>query len=211
MEEKNLSEFITDLDNIRNDINFYAEKLQNSGLKMCLFDTFCVAQLNRSLNLIDAFITLAKMDNYITSLALVRLHLDTLLRLYAIKLTKRDVNQVVEEILNGKKIDKLKDGITDKPLRDSYLKDKVSEMENYTWVKETYEKSSGFVHFSDNILRASNLGDTSTMTLSNSVKVGSDFISDSDKKVACVQMIKITEGILGLINKWIKQKEQVVK
>ncbi|WP_163518224.1 hypothetical protein [Gelidibacter japonicus] len=74
--------------------------------------------------------------------------------------------------------------------------------------KETYEKSSGFVHFSDNILRASNLGDPSAMTLSHSIKVGSDFINDFDKKVACVQMIKITEGILGFINKWIEQREQ---
>lgn len=208
MEEKNLSEYLADLGKIKDDIDSHGKKLQNSKSKMCLFDTFCIAQLNRSLNLIDAFITLAKMDNYITSLALVRLHLDTLLRLYAVKLTQQDVNQVVKKILSGTAIKNLKDGATNQPLRDSYLKDKISEMENYTWVKETYEKSSGFVHFSDNILRASNLGDPSAMTLSHSIKVGSDFINDFDKKVACVQMIKITEGILGFINKWIEQREQ---
>lgn len=206
--EKTLSEYLSDLDKIKEDISVHGKKLLNGDSKMCLFDTFCIAQLNRSLNLVDAFITLARMDNYITSFALVRLHLDTLLRLYAVKLTQQNVNHVVEEILNGKSINKFKDGTTNKPLSDTYLKDKISENENYIWVKETYEKTSGFIHFSDNILRASNLGDSSNMKLSHSIKVGSDFIIDLDKKIACVQMIKITEGILEFINKWIDERKQ---
>ncbi|KAB1154389.1 hypothetical protein [Flavobacterium luteum] len=208
MIEKELSEYLTNIEKIEGDIISYEEKIFKSESEKCLFDTFCIAQLNRSLNLVDAFVTLAKIDNYIVAMALVRLHLDTLLRLYAIRLTRLDVNQVVEEILNGKSINKLKDGTNKKPLTDSYLKEKISEMENFIWVKETYEKSSGFVHFSDNILRASNLGDTSNMSLKHSIKLGSSLINGFDKKVACVQMIKITEGIFGLINNWIDLKEK---
>lgn len=199
---------LSDLDKLKNKIDYQGKKLLNIRRNICLFDTFCIAQLNRSLNLIDAFIVLSKMNNYITSLALVRIHLDTLLRLYAVKLTQQDVNQVVEKILNGKPIKKFKDGTTKKLLTDSYLKDKISEMDSFTWVKETYEKSSGFVHFSDYILKVSNLGDASTMTIYHSIKVGNDFVTDFDKKVACVQMIKITEGILCFINKWIEEREQ---
>ncbi|MFN3771678.1 hypothetical protein [Cloacibacterium normanense] len=199
---------LSDLDKLKNKIDYQGKKLLNIRRNICLFDTFCIAQLNRSLNLIDAFIVLSKMNNYITSLALVRIHLDTLLRLYAVKLTQQDVNQVVEKILNGKPIKKFKDGTTKKLLTDSYLKDKISEMDSFTWVKETYEKSSGFVHFSDYILKVSNLGDASTMTIYHSIKVGNDFVTDFDKKVACVQMIKITEGILCFINKWIEESEQ---
>jgi len=199
---------LSDLDKLKNKIDYQGKKLLNIRTNICLFDTFCIAQLNRSLNLIDAFIVLSKMNNYITSLALVRIHLDTLLRLYAVKLTQQDVNQVVKKILNGKPIKKFKDGTTKKLLTDSYLKDKISEMDSFTWVKETYEKSSGFVHFSDYILKVSNLGDASTMTIHHSIKVGNDFVTDFDKKVACVQMIKITEGILCFINKWIEESEQ---
>ena len=199
---------LSDLDKLKNKIDYQGKKLLNIRTNICLFDTFCIAQLNRSLNLIDAFIVLSKMNNYITSLALVRIHLDTLLRLYAVKLTQQDVNQVVEKMLNGKPIKKFKDGTTKKLLTDSYLKDKISEMDSFTWVKETYEKSSGFVHFSDYILKVSNLGDASTMTIHHSIKVGNDFVTDFDKKVAFVQMIKITEGILCFINKWIEESEQ---
>jgi aspartate carbamoyltransferase regulatory subunit len=203
MKDQSLIDYVTDLEKKKEDIIFCAKILTKK--KICLFDTFCIAQLNRSLNLIDAFVTLAKMDNYITAFALVRLHLDTLLRIFAIKLTNRDVNQIVREILNGTKIEKLKDGTTKHLLKDFYLKNKLSEIADYSWVKETYEKSSDFVHFSDTLLKSSNLGDVSAMKLKHSVKVGSDFIKDLDKKVACVQMIKITEGILGFIFKWIDQ------
>ena len=101
---------LSDLDKLKNKIDYQGKKLLNIRTNICLFDTFCIAQLNRSLNLIDAFIVLSKMNNYITSLALVRIHLDTLLRLYAVKLTQQDVNQVVEKMLNGKPIKKFKDG-----------------------------------------------------------------------------------------------------
>lgn len=206
MNEKNLSEYIDSVEKMKEKIIFCSKHLIYAQKNICLFDTFCLAQLNRSLNLIDAFVTLAKMDNYITSFALIRLHLDTLLRIFAVKLTNKDQNQIVEEILNGTRIDKLKDGTTNQLLKDSYLKDKLSEIVNYNWVKDTYEKSSGFIHFSDYILKSSNLGDISVMMLKHTVNIGSDFINDLDKKVACAQMIKITEGILGFINLWLEQE-----
>lgn len=204
MKDKIKIESITNLEKIKVEIISSGEKINSKENKICLFDTFCIAQLNRSLNLLDAFVILASMDNYIVAMAIVRLHLDTLLRLYAVRLTQRDINQVVEEILNGKSINNLDDGNGNK-FSDFYLKTEISKIENYAWIKQAYETSSGFIHFSDSILKASNLGDPSKSTLNHSIKVGSDFINDYDKEVACKLMIKITEEILGHINKWIEK------
>ncbi len=204
--KKNISEQLDSLLLLIDEIKSKGQQVLHPQKKV-LFDTYCIAQLNRSLNLIDGFITLSRADNFITSMALVRLHLDTLLRIYAIKLSGLDTNVAVEKILGGTRIEQLTHGPDGKPLRDSYLKNEISKLNEFKWVAEAYEVASGFVHFSDNILRASNVGDSSNQTLKHAIELGSSLIKTEDKQVACALMQKITEGIFGFIDKWIEQRD----
>lgn len=201
--KENLARQIDSLGPLKKEIEFYGSKL-TSLKQIGLFDTFCIAQLNRSLSLVDAFILLSRAGNFITSMALVRLHLDTLLRIYAVRISGLDVNTAVEKILTGERIDRFRHDLKGPRLKDTYLKDELSKLADFVWVNETYKVTSGFVHFSDSILKSSNTADLSSQTLKHTITVGSDFITDDDKIIACTQMKKITQGILGFIDSWLK-------
>lgn len=91
------------------------------------------------------FRTLVEAKNGIAALPLVRMHLDTVLRLYAAFFTE-DHHQFCTDIFNGMQVDRMKadDG---KLMKDGYLRDRVAK--SNPWVVEVYKRTSGHVHFSN--------------------------------------------------------------
>lgn len=104
---------------------------------------FC-GLLDRSIRLADGFIPMVKNRNLTCAGALLRLQLDNCLRLYALYIAD-DEGAVVTALLNGDKIDKLKDKKGNQ-MRDTYLKNELGNIDSQLPI--VYENTSGFIHFS---------------------------------------------------------------
>ena len=111
-----------------------------------VLDFWMLAVVNRSVSTIDAFCDLTKKQNYLSAFSMVRLHLDTLLRLYATTLVD-DCNGLVLKLMDEQLLRKEKDR-TGNPMNDAYLVKKLSEDFGLDWVAPVYSKTSGFIHLS---------------------------------------------------------------
>lgn len=108
-------------------------------------DLFIISLLNRQLSLCSGFKEMNNSKNYVCAVPLLRLNIDSLLRLHALWICD-DPNEVIKEMLDGKILNQIKDK-NGKKLSDAYLLDRLSEHE--PWVKTVYKNCSGFVHFSE--------------------------------------------------------------
>ena len=104
---------------------------------------FC-GMLDRSIRLADGFIPMIKNRNLTCAGALLRLQLDNCMRLYALYIAN-DERAVVNALLDGDKIDKLKDKKGNQ-MRDTYLKNEFGNIDSQLPI--VYENTSGFIHFS---------------------------------------------------------------
>lgn len=171
------------------------------------FDLYCLAQLNRSINLLNGFIQLAKSDNFITAFALVRIHLDTLQRIFAFHLISKNPDEIVVEIQNGKKLNQFQSKKSKRKLNDSVLAQELSEEEGFEWVKGVYEAGNNFVHFSDKHLLSTTITNNEERSLSSTIAIGSKLIENSEKEGSVIYMAKITEAIIFFIDNWSEQKK----
>jgi hypothetical protein len=101
--------------------------------------------LKRTLSLSDGFRGHIRERNFTCAGALLRLQLDTALRLYAAKL-HRNPFAYAEAVFHGKPINRLKDRHGEK-MTDSYLAKRMSK--EFPWVKKMYEELCDFIHFSN--------------------------------------------------------------
>lgn len=99
----------------------------------------------RSCAITYGFLEMVKQKNSLCALALVRVQLDTMLRLYAGFFSK-DRIIFSEEVLHGKQINKMLSDTNEK-MTDSYLVKRVNTIE--PWVMKVYKKTSGYIHFSN--------------------------------------------------------------
>jgi hypothetical protein len=97
-----------------------------------------------------AFRQMIDNRNSLVALSIVRMQLDTVLRLYAL-FWVADPEDFALKVLQGTQIDKLKakDG---KLLSDRYLKDRVSKTNE--WIPSVYKETSGYIHFSHRHIQA---------------------------------------------------------
>ena len=109
------------------------------GHTILLVDLGFVSLLNRSLQLTDGFIAMIKIRNLTCAGALLRLQLDNCMRLYALYIAE-DRNIFVKNLMNGEKIDRLKDK-DGKQMKDYYLKQELTKLD--TQFSKVYENSSG--------------------------------------------------------------------
>lgn len=108
-------------------------------------DLVIAGLLKRSLDLLDSITTLVERWNFTASASLLRLQLDSLLKLrYLAILT--DPDAVSMEILGGHSLQKMKDKDGNK-LTDARLRDYTRS--EYPWIDEVYRETSKLVHFSE--------------------------------------------------------------
>ncbi len=111
------------------------------------FSTFVImGAVKRSLSLTKAFCSLAREKNFVAAAPMVRLQLDTLLRLNAAYLYEGGLEKFAEKVFYGEPVNKLLSRDREK-MTDSYLARKVSE--EYPWVQNVYKELCDLVHFSD--------------------------------------------------------------
>ena len=109
------------------------------------FDFLINAAINRNLALSEGFRTLIKDRNMICAGALLRMNLDTALRVYA-GFRVGDPHEFAISVMEGKHISRMKDR-GGKPMTDRYLLSKLSR--DYPWIESVYKKTSGYVHLSE--------------------------------------------------------------
>lgn len=103
-----------------------------------------MSALKRSLSTMEGIKILIENKNFTSAAPLCRMYLDNLIRLHAFSLCDNPDN-VALEILSGKRIKDLMDR-NGKRMFDNYLVDSLSE--DYSWITNVYERTSGYVHFS---------------------------------------------------------------
>ncbi|RQO75257.1 hypothetical protein DBR43_07815 [Pedobacter sp. KBW06] len=171
-----------------------------SGQGLYHLDFYITGIVSRSLSLINGFETLVKSRNYLSALHLVRPHLDNFMRLHAAWLCN-DPHDFAFRVWKGEQVQKIRDK-DNKPLKDWYLKEKVSEL--YPWIANVYNETSGFIHFSNkHIAGAVNTKDEN---LTAYISKNDNNIPNKDKLETIMCMIEITNCIANHIFGWIDTK-----
>jgi len=130
--------------------------LSADGGNLYPLDILVVATLNRSLCLLKGFIELIQAHNFVAAAPLIRLQLDNSLRLSAGMLVS-DPHKFAMKVLEGVSVNKQKD-MENQKMTDFYLVEKLTE--RYSWVKDVYANTSGYVHLSEkHIFNAMKLGE----------------------------------------------------
>lgn len=170
-------------------------KKLNSG-NLTLLDIFCISSLNRTFNILCGFIDLMKADNFLCAAPLTRMQIDSLLRLYAIKLIKNQ-NEFIEKVMEGERIDKFKSN-DNKLLTDSYLVSEISKLKVFEWVERIYKAGNSYIHLTDkHIFSAMKTTDQKNTVV---FSLGQFFVPEKEKIGAIVHMENITMGIILLVN-----------
>jgi len=171
------------------------------------FNLFCIAILNRTINLNRGFISLIKEQNYIAAAPLVRLNLDSLLRLFASSQSEFDYETFAKKVRNGEKIATMLDSKKKNRLRDSELVKRIKKIPGHSWVKKIYEIGSGFVHLSNQHIYSSLQFEDNGIINSGIIR-NDEFIPEREKIAAAYYMIQSTKGICVFINDWIEVADE---
>lgn len=165
-------------------------------------DLYTAAIINRSISLMKGFVTLAKKNNYISAVPLIRIQLDNCLRFYAATLVT-DYNNFFIEYLRGTHIRNIKDA-SEKKMTDNYLITKLDKI--FPGVLKLYKNSSGHIHLSkEHSFLQTEFVSKKDRTIKT--RIGHyDFYSIYKKVDFTYNMLKASEILLDLTRSWKFQK-----
>lgn len=115
------------------------------GETLLLEDLFFMSSADRCIRLIDGLIPMLETRNLTCTGVLLRIQMDNCLRTYAAFIAE-DIKEVVQCIIDGNPIKKLKDKNGNKMV-DGYLKDEITKLDDR--FGDVYDKASGFIHLSE--------------------------------------------------------------
>lgn len=187
------------------------KQLSAIDVKLQPFDLFLIGALNRTANLNKAFTSLSREKNFIAAAALIRINLDSLLRLYAGRISEYDLNTFALKVMGGHHIKRMKAYNGKEKLNDTYLVNQISQIEDMEWVKNIYESGNAFVHFSDEIISASRIIiNQEERKIGLSIGFHDSFISDNVKLGATMWMDRIVDSIIIQAQLWMYEKCKIV-
>lgn len=206
-----------EIDDLLVEIELKSEAIKNMGKQLYMIsdniymtDMFIIAILNRTYNLNCGFVNLMRSRNFISAAPLVRLSLDSLLRLFASRITEYDSDSFALKVLSGESIRNMKSKITKKRLFDKYLVEELSEVDGFSWVTKVYEAGSSFIHMSDRIMFSSQkVTDIENRKLTFTIGLHDSFIPEEEKHGAAFWMDKISNGIIQLVQIWFYEKAKM--
>lgn len=174
------------------------------GGNIHLLDLFMYGVLNRAWALITGFVTEVRAGNFPCAAALVRLHLDNVLRLYAAYLAPQPGDFVLE-VMRGKPIRKLVDRHGQK-MTDAYL---VGELEKeHSWVESVYEATCAHVHLSEKHIFQAVRPNGEVGGFSVSVGSAEDRMTDANRLEGINCMVAITDLLGTYVAAWVETKGQ---
>lgn len=162
--------------------------------------------INRSLALIDGFVTLMDKRNLLCATPLIRLQLDTAMRIHALRVAK-DHHDVESALLGNSPLKAIKsyDG---KPLNDKYLYESLSK--DCPWVSDLYKRTSGLIHMSrDHVMSPITKMTHEGQGLRLSLQIGGTREWDNSLVLDAIEsFIRATGLILDLSYLWLDEKRQ---
>lgn len=206
-----IESWLNEIDNKSKAIINLGNQLYAITPKMHEFDFLLIAALNRTVNLNKAFISLIRDNNFIAAAPLVRINLDTLMRLFASIISEHDRNTFASKILSGEVITKMKARNSTAKLIDSYLVKQLSEIEGMEWVNKVYQAGNSFVHFGDAVIFSSKkIEDEGDQIVNFTIGFHDNFIPDSEKVGATIWKNKIIDSIIVQAQIWMLEKAKSV-
>ena len=209
MDEKNISkeDLLLEIDKKTNEMLNMGTKLVAISSNMEPFDIMFISIVNRTVNINSAFSSLIRNNNFIAAAPLIRINLDSVLRMYASKLTEFDRNTFTRKVMDGEHVRKMKSEDTKKPLTDFYLVDEISKVDGMSWVKKIYDTGSSFVHFSDSLIFSSRtFSSDEERTIYYTIAINDAFVEEHEKIGAVVWMNKIIDAIINQCQIWMYEK-----
>jgi hypothetical protein len=148
IEDESATRVLADIERSERDLLDLFQKHSRGLVGYQHFYLFGVAR--RALAQSVAFRKLIADHNSLVALAIARMQLDTVLRLYAL-FWVADPEDFAYKVFKGTPINKLKaaDG---RPLSDKYLSDRLAGRND--WIPAVYAATSGFIHFSYRHIKA---------------------------------------------------------
>jgi hypothetical protein len=213
MSYKNLTteQLLTEIDNKSKAIINLGKQLTAITPKMETFDIFLIAALNRTVNISKAYTTLIRDNNFIAAAPLIRINIDTLLRLYASIISEYDRNTFASKVIGGELIKKMKLNGTKQNLSDFLLYTELSKIHGMNWVTEIYKAGSSFVHFEkSHIFSSLKVTDNKNRIINMSIGFHDSFIPESEKLGSAVWMNKIVDSIINQAQIWMYEKAKKI-
>lgn len=171
-------------------------------------DFVIMAITKRSLDLLDGILCLLDRWNYSAAGALLRLQIDSLLRLWFLKKSENP-ETFAKAILEGKQFRNLKDA-AGKRLTDERLR--FHARDSFPWLDAVYQETSGLIHFSDKHICTSVVSlDESIHRVNFHVKAGNERWPEQEIEEFLVAVNLTTTGILLAVLGWTNLKEQFNK
>lgn len=121
------------------------QKTVSAGNPITVCDLFVMGAMKRVLSNSSGFQLLIKDRNFSSCAALLRMQIDTAMRLNGLTLLEDRETSIQSILLEDNQFNKLKD-VDGKRLQDFYLADKLTE--KHPWIKEVYKQTCDFVHLS---------------------------------------------------------------
>lgn len=168
-------------------------------------DFFVIGVLNRSLQLLHGFVLLVKNRQFICAAPLLRMQVDSALRLYAGSLVG-NFDEFTDKLLEGKRIDRMT-AVDGSRLTDRYLIQRLASASGEQWLEPVYESTSGYVHFSGaHLSRAVRAAEPGHLHLQVSRHEGD--ASENTWLELVGAFGAATRLVLRLVDTWVAQKEQ---
>lgn len=114
-------------------------------------DFLAIGAIKRIMSISGGIKLLINAFNMVCARSLLRLHIDTALRFFAVFIVK-EPHEFVMKVVSGEQINKMRDR-SGKTMTDSYLVSKLAS--EYSWLPTVYKNLSGYVHFSNQHLFSS--------------------------------------------------------
>ena len=153
-------------------LEFGHSSFSKRGSKVYAFDFVVIGIIKRTVSLSSAFVELIENWNLVCTRALLRMHVDTAIRLSAFWLHKSP-QEMSKKVIGGQQINKMKDKNGNR-MTDNYLVKQLSK-EN-SWIMNVYKYTSSYIHFSEK-----HLFDPIAKT-DNANKIAYFLINDKDYK-----------------------------
>ncbi len=176
--------------------------LEADQRKLFPLDLLALAALNRSLLTSSGFMSLMRARNLTSANAILRLQLDTILRLHAAWIAPNP-HEFSTAMLAGERVNRLRDR-GGRLMRDAYLVARVSE--KYPWIARVYKETSGFIHLSDKhfLGSVSDVGEHHSVTFK--VSPDDSHVPERFFLETAAAFVEATRVILQYIEGWVFTK-----
>jgi hypothetical protein len=194
------------------DASTRAEKAGQDLLAACAGDIFpcdalALSVLTRTLSLIRGFQTLVDSNCYTCAAPLVRLQLDSALRLHGV-ITCRDPHIVAHQVCSGVALRTIKHSNGGK-MTDKFLQQLLEK--SSPWLPEIYSLSSAYVHLSDqhflHLMMQSTKDESGTRTFA--VSDEEEYIPEEHRASLVKAFSAITRSVLDLVEHWTTYRTNV--